>query len=587
MDLFIKTFIDSIDEGIIAIDSFGIIAHFNQSASRISNIKPQNAIGKSFGQLFGNTALPQVLKAEFVEKELAIDNNIRIVAKSIPVIDDTQSIIGTIVIFRDITRLTDLTVQNTALMQMQSLLEAIINASDDAISVVDENGCGIIINPAYTRLTGLSEEDVIGKSAEFDIAEGESAHMQVLKNRKPLRGARLKVKPQNKDVLANVAPIIVEGTLKGSVAIVHDLSEMQRLADELSTAKHIIRSLAAKYTFSDIIGQSAQLKTSIHWAKKAAGVPVTVLIRGESGTGKELFAHAIHNESARKNNQFVRVNCAAVVENLFESQLFGYVEGAFTGAKRGGQKGLFEEADQGTLFFDEISELSTNTQAKLLRALQEKEIVRVGGSKPISVDVRVIAATHTNLEEAVQEGRFRQDLYYRLNVMPIFIPPLRLRREDIPDLAFHIIKRLNQDFGRNVHTIESHAMEILCAYPWYGNVRELENILSQSITKMKYNEIQILPEHLPDLRSELIHPEIRAGCTSTRGPNGVPEVDLTQTGKTSLKSFLARAEKEFLISSLAANLGNKVKTARKLNISIRSLYDKIKRYNLVDNQTTH
>jgi len=291
------------------------------------------------------------------------------------------------------------------------MLEAIIQSSDEAISVVDEHGNGIMINPAYTRLTGLTREQVVGKPATADIYEGESMHLKVLKTKKPVRGVRMKVGPNRKDVIVNVAPIIVDGVLKGSVGVIHDVSEIQSLTEELQKARQIIRTLEAKYTFSDIIGSSEEMQLAIEKAKLGAKTPATVLLRGESGTGKELFAHAIHNESNRKYNKFIRVNCAAISESLLESELFGYEEGAFSGARRGGKRGLFEEANNGSIFLDEIGELSPETQAKLLRVLQENEIVRVGGTKAIPINVRVIAATNINLEKAMAEGKFREDLY--------------------------------------------------------------------------------------------------------------------------------------------------------------------------------
>src|SRR5690606_14521012 len=229
--------------------------------------------------------------------------------------------------------------------------------------------------------------------------------------------------------IVNVAPIIVAGKLKGSVAVIHDLSEIQELTTELKKAKQIIRNLEASYTFDDIIGNSPEMMIAIEQAKIGAKTPATVLLRGDSGTGKELFAHAIHNESDRKNNKFIRVNCAAIAESILESELFGYEEGAFSGAKHGGKKGLFEEANLGSIFLDEIGELSLSMQAKLLRVLQENEIVRVGGTKPISIDVRIIAATNVNLEKAIENHSFRKDLYYRLTRLPIYIPPLKERME--------------------------------------------------------------------------------------------------------------------------------------------------------------
>lgn len=330
------------------------------------------------------------------------------------------------------------------------MLEAIIQSSDEAISVVDENGIGMLINKAYTKMTGLSESEVIGKPASTDISEGESMHLKVLGTRRPVRGVRMKVGPNKKDVIVNVAPVIVDGILKGSVGVIHDVSEIKTLTAELNRARQIIRTLEAKYTFDDIIGTSEQMLVALEQAKLGAKTPATILLRGESGTGKELFAHAIHNESDRKYNKFIRVNCAALSESLLESELFGYEEGAFTGARRGGKKGLFEEANNGSIFLDEIGELTQSTQAKLLRVLQEKEIIRVGGAKAISVNVRIIAATNVNIEKAMAEGAFREDLYYRINRYPISIPPLRQRKEDIEALSIRLIEKINQDYGRNV-----------------------------------------------------------------------------------------------------------------------------------------
>ena len=336
--------------------------------------------------------------------------------------------------------LQEMAAQNMELKRIRKVLEAIINASEEAISVVDENGLGMMINPAYTRITGLTPKDILKKPAGEDIAEGKSVHLQVLKTRKPIKGAHLKVGPGKKHVTINAAPVIVDGKLMGSIAVIHDFSELKQLTEALSTARHIIRKLESKYTFADIIGESEAMQITVASAKNAALVPATVLLRGESGTGKELFAHAIHHASPRRNKKFIRVNCAAIVDSLFESELFGYEDGAFTGARSGGKKGWFEEADGGTIFFDEISELSMNTQAKLLRVLQEKELVKIGGIDVIPIDVRVITATHVDLVAAVDQGRFRHDLFYRLNVMPIFIPPLRLRKGDIERLTEHIVR---------------------------------------------------------------------------------------------------------------------------------------------------
>jgi PAS domain S-box-containing protein len=445
------------------------------------------------------------------------------------------------------------------------MLKAIIHSSNDAISVVDENGNGILINPAYTRITGLTEEDVLGKPATTDIYKGESMHFHVLKTKKPVRGVKMLVGPKKKEVAVNVAPIIVDGQLKGSVGIIHDMSEIRELTTELQRAKERIRTLEAKYNFDDIVGRSEEMLIAIEQARIAAKTPATVLLRGESGTGKELFAHAIHNESDRKYNHFIRVNCAAISESLLESELFGYEEGAFSGAKRGGKKGYFEEANNGSIFLDEIGELSLSTQAKLLRVLQEREIIRVGGTKPIPIQVRIIAATNKNLEQEIRKGNFREDLFYRLNRIPIYIPPLRSRLEDIPLLCDHLIKKINHDYGRNVEGITNEAAELLKRYAWPGNVRELENILGRAIIFMDYSENRIDIKHLSKL-----------GYNFQKNQ----EQDHPNEASLPLYTLVENFEKRIISHILHKHRGNKTKTAKELGVSIRTLYYKMEKYGL-------
>ena len=380
----------------------------------------------------------------------------------------------------------------------QGLLEAVFLAAQDAISVVDEKGEHILVNPAYTRITGIEHDDIIGKNAHYDIEEGEeSVHMKVLLTKKPVENTKLKLKPSGKTVVAQAAPIIVNGEMKGSVAVLHDISTIKDLTDKLEEAEKKLRQLTYKYKPEDIIGSSKAINEVRKLIEKAAKVPATVLLRGESGTGKELFANSIHAQSSRSHKNFVRVNCAALSDSLLESELFGYDEGSFTGALKGGKKGLFEEANKGTIFLDEISEISLNTQAKLLRVLQEKEIMRVGSNKNIPVDVRVIAATNADLSKAIKEGKFREDLFYRLSILPIYIPPLRDRKEDIPLLVKSFIAKFNDEYGRNIVDISEEALRILQSHDWPGNVRELENTIGRAIIYMNINEKVIDTIHLP------------------------------------------------------------------------------------------
>ena len=462
--------------------------------------------------------------------------------------------------------------------EIQSTLKAIIRSTDDAISVVDEKGLQTIINPAYTRLTGLTEKDVLGKPPTTDIAGGgESMHLRVLKTKKAVHGVRMYVGPSRKEVIVNVSPVIVEGKLKGSVAVIHDVSEIKYLSKELERFKQRVRDLESKYTFKDIVGNSRGMIIAKEQAKKAAETPATVLLHGESGTGKELFAHAIHHDSKRKNRQFIRVNCSALVDTLLESELFGYEGGSFTGAKRSGKKGLFEEADKGTIFLDEIGMMSLNLQAKLLRVLQEKEIVRVGGRNSVNVDVRIISATNIDLHHAVEEGRFREDLYYRIYVIPIYIPPLRERKEDLPLLVNSLIRKYNQDFGRNIKDILPESLNILIEYSWPGNVRELENVIERAVINMKMSEEIILPKHIPSLDglNKMQHTSpIRIQRTSYE------EFFDIKKEKKNLKNIKNITEKTMIINALKASKGNSIEAAKNLEISLRSFYYKIKKYNI-------
>ncbi|WP_027407725.1 sigma-54 interaction domain-containing protein [Anoxybacteroides tepidamans] len=559
---------NSTHDGMIVVDEYAYITHMNDNAVSMIEIDKHQAIGKHILEVIPTSRLPRVLKTRQTEfhQEQELENGRKIITTRIPMIDESGRLFGALAVFKDVTEVMRLAEEITNLKEIRMMLEAIIHSSEEAISVVDEQGNGILINPAYTRITGLSEEQVIGKPATADISEGESMHMQVLKTRRPVRGVRMKVGPKNRDVIVNVAPIIVDGMLKGSVGIIHDVSEIQRLTNELNRARQIIRTLEAKYSFADIIGTSEEMMVAIEQAKLAAKTPVTILLRGESGTGKELFAHAIHNASDRKYNKFIRVNCAAISESLLESELFGYEEGAFSGAKRGGKRGLFEEANNGSIFLDEIGELSANTQAKLLRVLQEREIVRVGGTKPIPINVRVIAATNVNLEKAIAEGTFREDLYYRLNRMPIHIPPLRARKQDIPALCRHLIAKLNQDYGRNVEGLTDEAIRYLLSYDWPGNVRELENVLGRAMIFMKFNEVLIDVDHIPPLQL----PQDKQIVQETAIDGGIRPLD----------EMLERYEAQLIEAALIQHQGNKTKTAKALGISIRNLYYKLEKYDL-------
>jgi PAS domain S-box-containing protein len=564
----IEIILNSTHDGMIAINETGIVTLFNKAAERITGMKAEDVVGREAVQVIPNTRLHIILAQgiEELNQQQDIDAT-TIITNRVPIRSETGQVIGAVAVFRDITEVKDLTDQVSGLWKSRNLLEAVIDATDDAISVADEKGNTIMVNSAYTRITGLPPEAVLNKPVTVDIAEGDSMHLQILRTGKPVRNVRMKVGPGKKEVIVNVAPIFIDGAIRGSVGTIHDISEIMALTDELAKAKKLIRHLHARYTWGDIIGISPAMVAAKDQARRAAETPATVLLRGESGTGKELFAHAIHNASTRQKGQFVRVNCAALSENLLESELFGYVEGAFTGALKGGKKGLFEEANNGTIFLDEIGEISLSLQRKLLRVLQEREIVRVGSTVPVPVDVRVITATNINLEQKVKDGTFKGDLYYRLNVLPIAIPPLRTREEDVPRLVEHIIFRLNQEFGRQVMGMAPEAVAELMKYPWPGNVRELENVLGRAMINMRPQERVIDTQHLPLLECEKINEAFLA---------------LEQTSVVRpLAQVVADAERAAITKALTESGGNREKAAKLLDVALRNFYYKIKKYGIM------
>ncbi|MFB4160607.1 sigma 54-interacting transcriptional regulator [Geomicrobium sp. JSM 1781026] len=563
-----RAILQSTHDGMIAIDEAGMTTVFNPSAEAMTGLSARHMLGRPLVQDMPSSRLPRVVETKQSEhhQKQQLENGQQIITTRVPLWDG-QRCIGALSVFKDITEHVEITAEITNLKSVQRMLQAIIHSSDEAISVVDEQGTGFMINPAYTRLTGLKEEEVIGQPATKDIAEGESMHMKALRTRKPVRGTQMKVGNARRDVIVNVAPILVNGELKGSVGVLHDVSEIRELTVQLEEAKQRIRTLEAKYTFDDIVGQSAALMLAKEQAKVSANTPVDVLLRGESGTGKELFAHAIHNESNRKYEPFIRVNCAALAPSLLESELFGYEEGAFSGAKRGGKRGLFEEAHKGSIFLDEIGELPKPMQAKLLRVLQEKEIVRVGGTKSIPIDTRVIVATNVKLEEAMSDGDFRSDLFYRLNKMPIHIPSLRERREDIEPLSHHLLEKLNSEYGRFVQSITEQNQRSMQRYDWPGNVRELENVIARALIHLDYRSAVMNNVEIPS--SLMQKPSSRTLQTSSK------------TGGT-LDEQLGVYEKQLLADAMKENFGNKTQAAKALGISIRNLYYKLEKHQLAE-----
>jgi DNA-binding NtrC family response regulator len=315
-----------------------------------------------------------------------------------------------------------------------------------------------------------------------------------------------------------------------------------------------------------IIGQSRQMKAIYDVIEKVADTPSTVLIMGESGTGKELIAAALHYNSSRRNRPFIKINCAAIPRELMESELFGYDRGAFTGAV-GSKPGRFELADAGTLFLDEIAEVPVDMQVKLMRAIQESEFEHVGGVQTIRVDVRLVVATNRNLQKEVEAGRFREDLYYRLNVVPIHLPPLRDRKEDIPMLVSHFIDKFNAKLNRKIEKLSAQALNLVVNYHWPGNIRELENVIERCI--LFAEEPEIKTDTLPDQLVE------RSSCI----PSAV-SLDAGTSMKDIVKQATAELERDLITKALEETKGNVTRAAKHLKISRKSLQNKMKEFGL-------
>lgn len=368
-------------------------------------------------------------------------------------------------------------------------LEILVDSMDSGVISTDENGMILRYNLIASEMFGIDRKKI--KSIN-DIIQGITID-KIRENKCHIYNNEFSYnwKGHKYRGFYNAKPILVEDNITGFIFTFNKMNELIKVVNDIASTNMVI-------TFEDIIGKSSEITRVKDYAKRIANGKSTVLIQGESGTGKELFARAIHYESDRKNRPFVAINCTAIPENLIESELFGYEEGAFTGARKGGKIGKFELANKGTVFLDEIGDMPLNLQAKLLRVLQENMIERVGGNSSIPVDVRIIAASNKSLEEMVKEREFREDLFYRLNVIPIHLPPLRARISDIEILANTFLEKFNKKLNRYIRAIDPSVIELFKCYSWPGNVRELENVIEYGVNMASGSTIRVcdLPRRL-------------------------------------------------------------------------------------------
>ncbi|OZV11224.1 hypothetical protein CIW83_16115 [Tissierella sp. P1] len=454
--------------------------------------------------------------------------------------------------------------------EIELQLRLILGNLHEAVCVINTSGIVTFWNASSEKLYGIEANEIVGSHIEKFFPN--ALLIRVLKEKRTFQNLKYKPKDES-DVIISATPLIYKGELIGAVSTDRDLNEITNLYMELDREKTKVEILKQqmkeitqdKYFFGKIIGKSKALVDAMTIAKQVAKTDASVLITGESGTGKEVFSRAIHQESDRKGD-FIPVNCSAIPSNLLESELFGYVEGAFTGAYKKGRPGKFELANGGTLFLDEIGDMPLLMQAKLLRVLQDGIVYRVGSSKSIKVDARIIAATNKDLQQLMEEGKFREDLYYRLNVVSIQIPPLRERKEDIPELINNFIEEFSEKNNKGKIDISPDAMKILSDYHWRGNIRELKNTIERLVILSKNNIIES-----NDIPAEII--------SST---NMSPFINLDIDNSFDLKNAVEEFEKNIIINALATVKGNKVQAAELLNIKRSTLYYKLDLYNLTE-----
>ncbi len=448
--------------------------------------------------------------------------------------------------------------KNQELTLLNNSLSRIVDTVSDGIIVLEASGMVSQVNPVAERLLALAGTEAQGKPVKelvlgLDPLEGLLGRGQEFMDRE----MDLRTSAGTVHCLASGKPILSsDGAIRGAVLFVNPINKLKRLVNRFSGAQ-------ATFRFEDILGDGEPMKRAKQLGLAASENESNVLLTGESGTGKELFAQSIHNQSDRRKGPFVAVNCGAIPRELIASELFGYQDGAFTGAARGGRPGKFELAGGGTLFLDEIGDMPLEQQVALLRVLQDRTITRIGGDRPLHVDVRIICATHRDLREEARKGTFRQDLYYRLNVSTIKLPPLREHPEDIPMLLDAFIRKSPALRTKAILGIDPEVVAALRAYAWPGNIREFQNVVERMLLSVQGTAV--LPEHLP----EELH----------RAPEP-PAAELPAAGPARLRDLLAEEEREEILRCLRSVKGNLTKASQELGISRNTLYRRMERFGI-------
>ncbi len=562
--------INSLAVGLVAIDMDSVIVQVNGAALEMLGMKRKNLMGLPISKAIPESQLGEVLKTRTSQVvKVTVNDNSFFAVQSL--VTSKSEPLGAVSVFQNISQLESITAELEAMKDLAAEYSAIFENSYDGIYITDGEGKTLRINQAYERITGLKIDNLLGRNMKEIVENGfldESVTFKIKESKVPMTIAQ-KLKG-GKEILVSGTPVFNDkGELHRVISNVRDMTELNSFRNQLKETK----MLASQYAYeleelranqwvrTQLIFKSKKMEETIELALRVAKVDSTVLIKGESGAGKEIIANIIHRHSHRAEaGSFIKINCGAIPGPLLESELFGYEEGAFTGAKRGGKPGMFELANNGTLFLDEIGDLPHELQVKLLRALQFGEITRVGGIKPMKVDIRLITATSKKLKELLKSGEFRNDLYYRLNVVPITTPALRERQDDILPIAQFYLDRFNKQYNYE-KSFSREAMEILTRHRWPGNIRELINLVERLVVTTRGDIIS-----MNDLPQSIL-----------------PEDDLNsfmeQQTKDSLKEILDAVEKQVLVNAFQEH-GSSRKVAKALKISQSSVIRRATKHNV-------
>jgi transcriptional regulator with PAS, ATPase and Fis domain len=564
----LKAILDSMHNGVIVVNNTGRISLVNSGAKRLFKKTEKDFLGLPLNDILPDLDLKPALSEGLIKVGLKSKyDEITTITNITPLINE-DIIVGAVAIFQDLTDLEQIARELETVKALNKTLDTVLNIIYDGIIVIDENGYVTLCNRVFNEFLNMPQEKIVGKHIT-EIMKDSRLH-NVAKTGIPEIGDIQTI--LGKPLIVSRLPIIRGGKSVGAVgkATFPQLPEVQELAYKISFLQNKVsfyqeeyeKNKTASAILEGIVEESASMKKIKSEIIQVAKSTSTVLITGESGTGKELVAQAIHTCSGRKTGAFVKVNCAAIPENLLEAEMFGYAPGAFTGALKKGKEGRFELANDGTILLDEVGDMPISLQVKILRVIQEREFERLGDTKTRKIDVRILAATNKDLKMAIAQGTFREDLYYRLNVIELRLPPLREHIEDIKPLVYKFIDKYNRILDANISVISASALEVLYRHSWPGNVRELENIIERAMNYARSGIIESI--HFPPyLTLSLEHD---------------PDKILPERG--SYRSDLLRAEKEIILAAIDEAGGNKTKAAELLNLSRSRLYVKMKKYDI-------